>query len=188
MRKMCFFMVAVVFCLGIMVSGCASAGVMPAETRAADDTTATVYFMMPGSGVTMSGFGSLTVGTQFSLWKDDTFLSNIGGKEYVVFHFEEGTHFFTASGENYYTVQAELAAGKSYYIELITLPGFNRPNVGVKSLNPEDPEIENYLKNSKEIKPKGKVTDSMVKKVGETLSNAKAGSQNIDIISADRGR
>lgn len=185
MKKVHFLAVAVIFCLGMVLLSCAS--IPPAETREADNTTAKVYFIMPNKGITFSG-GGLSFGNKFNIWDSDTFISTIGKREFLMLNFKAGTHFFMASGGNWYIVQAELAAGKSYFFEVITLPGFRTASVALKSIDPNDPELDKYLDVSKEVSPTGKVSESMVKEAAKELSEARGGSQNIDVVPASKGR
>ena len=182
MRKTAFFLViAGILSLGIVLGSCAS--IPPAEQMGPGNDTAKVYFIMP-SGVTVTGFGSLTVGTQFSLWNGDTFLSNIGGKEYLIFNFKAGmTHYIMAYGNEIFVVKADLTAGKTYYLKVVTLPGFRSPHVILEELNVNDPELNELLKDKcKEITPKGKVSDSMVKRVVEELALVQTNPGEIDLI------
>jgi len=185
MRKMNRLIPAVVlFVLGTLFIGCAS--IPPAPTLGPDSTTAKVYFVMPGSGVTFTG-GGLTFGTQFYLWDGDKFISTIGRKESLMFHMKEGTHHLMASGGNWWIIEADLAAGKSYYFEVITLPGFSSPSARLRFIESDDPELDQYMKDSKEILPKGKVSESMVQEAARQLNAALDGSQNIDRVNANQG-
>jgi len=179
MRKMNFLLIAVVLLGGMVFLSCA--GIPPAEPLEASASTAKVYFIMPNSGVTITG-GGLTFGTQFVLWDSDVFLSNIKSKDCLVLNFRAGTHYFLAQGGNWYIVEANLAAGKSYYFEVITLPGFSSPSVRLKNLAPNDPELEKFLKETKATPPKGKVSSGMEKEALRQLNAAKGGSQNIDVV------
>jgi len=179
MRKTSLLLIAAALLGGMVFLSCG--GIPPAEALGADNTTAKVYFIMPNSGVTVTG-GGLTFGTQFVLWDSDTFISNIGSKDCLAFNFKAGTHYFMASGSNWYIVQANLVAGRSYYFEVITLPGYSRPSVRLKYLEPRDPDVEKFLKETKVIAPMGKVSNGMIKTAQEKLAEAKSGSQNIDIV------
>ena len=185
MTKKSLLLVPAVFILSMVLSGCA--GIPPAEVLEPSESTAAVYFIMGSSGVTLTG-GGLTFGSQFSLWNSDTFLSNIGGKEYLVLNFKAGTHYFIASGDNWYISQAELAPGKTYYYEITMLPGFNRPNAMLHILDPDDPEIDELLKKCKEISPKGSTSDSYIQLAGRKLNEAINGSETIDFVPASKGR
>jgi hypothetical protein len=185
MLKKKLLVVLAALVLGMVVLGCASIPPAPVMPKTAE--TATVYFIMGSPGVTLTG-GGLTLGAQFSLWDGDTFLSNIGGKEFLVLNFTPGNHYFTAQGDNSYISQAELAAGKTYYYEITMLPGFSRPNALLHIMEPYDPEIDDLLKKCKEITPKGKTADGYIKMVSDNLAKAIAGSENIDFVPADKGR
>jgi len=184
--------------LGMVFFGCAS--VPPAETPEPDDTTATVYFIFPGSGVTMTG-GAVTLGTQFSLWDSDTFLSNIYSREYIMFNMKAGKHFIMAlsnnaglvddsamdSSSDLWIFEADLAPGKTYYFQIIAQPGYSSPIPQLKFIEPGNPELDRYMQSGKKISPKGKVTDSMVKKAGKKIDAAKSGSLYFNRVSADKG-
>ena|GEM_PF-2846452 len=185
MKKLCWFtIIAVLFFLGMSLSGCAT--VQPAPPVEQDNTTAKVYFIMTGNGAMITG-GGIALNTQFWLWDSDTFISNIGGKEYLMVNMKAGTHYIMASGGNWWIVEADLAAGKSYFFEVITMPGFSRPSARLRLIEPGDPELDQYFKDTKEISLKGKATESMVKQAAEKLKNAQGGSQNIDKVYANQG-
>ncbi|MCL1836517.1 MAG: hypothetical protein FWG46_03100 [Treponema sp.] len=177
--------IAAILIFGMVLFGCA--GIPPAEVLEPSERTATVYFMMGSPGVTLTG-GGLTFGAQFSLWNGDTFLSNIGGKEYLVLNFLAGNQYFMASGDNWYISQAELAPGKTYFYEITMLPGYNRPNALLHIMDPDDPEIDDLLKKCKEISPKGSTSESYIQLAGRKLNEAINGSENIDFVPASKGR
>jgi len=184
--------------LGIALLSCAS--VLPAQTIEPDNTTAAVYFIYHGSGVTMTG-GAVYLGTLFSLWDNDTFLSNIYSREYLMLNLKAGTRFIMAlsnnagliddmvmdSSSDLWLFEADLAPGKTYYFEIIALPGGNSPIPQLKVIEPGNSEIERYLKSCEQISPKGKVTDSMVKRAGKKVNAAKGGTLFYNRVSADRG-
>ena len=181
MRKTAFFLIiAGILSLGMILTGCGS--IPPAEQMGPGNDTAKVYFIMP-SGVTVTGFGSLTIGTQFSLWNGDTFLSNIGGNQYLVFYFKAGSHIIMAQGNEFFITKADLTAGKTYYLKVITLPGFSKPHVILELMDANDPKLNEYLKDEcKEILPKGKVSDSMVSKASSILAKVQSGEEEIDLV------
>jgi hypothetical protein len=165
----------------------ACGSIPPAPLVEKSAQTATVYFML-GNTVIPTVTGGLTIGTQHTLWDSETFISMLGGHEYVVFNFPAGTHYFMASCENWYIVKAELAAGKTYYFDVSTLPGVRQANVLLKIIEPGSPDIEKFLKDYKEISPKGKITESLVKEAGKKLGEALGGSEKIDVVPASMGR
>ena len=182
MRKVLFsLLIAGILLSGMVLTGCGS--IPPAERMEPGSDTAKVYFVMP-SGVTVTGFGSLTVGTQFSLWNGDTFLSNIGGRDYLIFNFKAGvTQYLLAYGNEIFVVKADLTAGKTYYLKVVTLPGFRSPHVILELLDANDPELAEYLNDEcKEIVPKGKVSESMVNEVIKKLALVQTDPEKIDLI------
>jgi len=179
MRKTSLLLIVAALLGGMVFLSCG--GIPPAETLGADRTTAKVYFFMPNAGVTITS-GGLSFGSQFVLWDSDTFISNIKSKDCLVFNFKAGTHYFMAQGGNWYIVEAQLAAGKTYYFEVITLPGFRAPSVQLKNLAPNDPDVEKFLKETNVISPKGKVSSGYVKEAQRQLAAARGGSQTIDVV------
>jgi hypothetical protein len=178
MKKLPLYMVILTVLIGIALSGCASEP--PAEQMPATNTTAKVFFIMPNSGVTITG-GGLAFGTRFRLWDSDKYLSSIGRREYVMFNMNAGRHYIMANGGNWYTVEANLTAGESYYFEIITLPGFGSPNVRIKYLPKGDPDIDKFFKDCKEIAPRDNIAPSMIQKAAEKLKSALA-NEKIDVV------
>jgi len=190
------------FALGMVFLGCGS--VPPAETLKPDDTTATVHFAFPGSGVTMSG-GAVTLGTSpFSLWDSDMFLSNIYGGEYLMLNMKAGTHIIIALGNNHgiiddtvmdsssdqWLFEVDLTPGKTYYFKITAQPGGYSALPQLKFIEPGDPvlaEYDGYMQACEKISPKGKVTGSMVKKAKKKIDALKGGSLFSKKISADQG-
>jgi hypothetical protein len=185
MKKKNVLMMMTGFVLVLILSSCAS--IPPASPLEKGSDTATVYFILSGTTVTLTG-GGLTFGAEFYLWDSDTFISSIGGKEYIAVNFKAGNHNLMASGDNWYITDTELAPGKTYFFELTAVPGYRNPNVLLHLMEQSDSEIEAILAKCKEISPKGKVTESMVKDAGKKLDEAKGGSEKIDVITADKGR
>ena len=181
MQKVAFFLIVVViFSFGAVLTGCGS--IPPAELLEASNNTAKVYFIMP-SGVTVTGFGSLSVGNKFNLWNGDNFLSAIGGSQYLVFNFNAGSHLILAKGNDFNVASADLVAGKSYYIKVIILPGFSSPHVTLALMDPNDPDLEKYLeKECKEIAPQGKVSESMVAEAAKVVSEVRSNTRKIDLV------
>jgi ABC-type glycerol-3-phosphate transport system substrate-binding protein len=165
--------------------GCGS--IPPAPLMEKSAQTATVFFML-GNTVTVTATGGLTLGTQHTLWDSDTFLSMLGQREYVALNFPAGTHYFMASCENWYIVKAELAAGRTYYFDVTTVPGVRQANVVLKIIEPGSGDIEKFLKDYKEVSPKGKTAEAVVKEARKKLDDALGGSENVDVVPASMGR
>ena len=181
MKKITIFCVIVtVFMLGAGLLGCSS--IPPAELIPADRTTATVYFIMANSGTTMA-FTSIQMGTQFSLWDGDTYLSNIKGNHYVKLNFKAGTHYFMATSHGTFSiwdiVRADLEAGRTYYLSIITLPGFGGANVRIDYIEPGDPLLPGYLNDCTETPPFGGTNESYIAEAAKKLETALQNPQNI---------
>ena len=181
MKKAVVFLIVLgIFSVGMILTGCGT--IPPAEVLPPGSNTAKVYFIMP-SGVTVTGFGAITVGINFSLWYSDTFLSYISGRDYLVLNFPAGVNFISALGNNVSIVKANLVAGKNYYLRVTTLPGFNTPHVMLSLIDPQDPVLDELIdKDCKEITPNGKVSEDMVEKVAKALADAQNDPEKIDLV------
>ncbi len=102
--------VTVLLSVFLMVMGCAGrSGYMAAATPAAGPAPdkALVYFMRP------SGYG---YAINFQIWDSDHFVGLSQAKSYFAYECAPGTHLFIGIAENKVAIQADLAAGKSYYV------------------------------------------------------------------------
>jgi len=94
----------------IMVMCCAGrSGYMAPATPTAGPAPdkALVYFMRP------SGMGFKV---NFQIWDSDYFVGLSQAKSYFVYECNPGIHLFIGIAENKVAIQADLAAGKSYYV------------------------------------------------------------------------
>jgi hypothetical protein len=94
----------------LLVMGCAGkSGYMVPVTPVAGPAPdkALVYFMRP------SGMG---FAVHFQIWDSDHFIGLSQAKSYFVYECAPGTHLFIGIAENKVAVQADLEAGKSYYV------------------------------------------------------------------------
>ena len=94
----------------ILVGGCAGSSkymvkATPIEGPPADK--ALVYFMRP-SGI---GFA-----INFQIWDGEHFIGLSQAKSYFAYECDPGTHLFIGIAENKRAVQANLEAGKSYFV------------------------------------------------------------------------
>ena len=184
MKKTTFFcVIAAALLLGTGFLGCSS--IPPAELIPADNTTATVYFIMANPGVTVTLTG-IQMGTQFSLWDGDTYLSNIKGNTYIKLNFRAGTHYFMSTSHNTLSiwdiVRADLEAGESYYLSVVTLPGPSGANVRFNYIDPRDPLLPGYLNDCTETAPFGSTTKDYTDEAGRKLASALRNPQNINRI------
>jgi hypothetical protein len=94
----------------IFLSGCAgSSQYMVKATPTAGPSTekALIYFMRP------SGMG---FAINFQIWDGDHFVGLSQAKSYFAYECEPGKHLFMGFAENRVAIEADLEAGKSYYI------------------------------------------------------------------------
>jgi hypothetical protein len=171
-RKACF---SLFFSLGLLLIMTGCAGINPATTvRTAN--TATVYIIQPSSIVNVSfGWGVNFSKVGFQLWDNDTWIGLIYSKSYIVHHVEPGTHYFMARGGNWDIVKVEAEAGKTYYLKTTDLPGFSTPSVKLEPVNPNDPDLQTWLNNSKKAQPKNKANKRALSDAQKQLEASKAG-------------
>ncbi|KAB7619607.1 hypothetical protein [Alkalilimnicola sp. S0819] len=71
----------------------------------------------------------------FGIWHESGWLGDLHGQQYTQTRLEPGTHRFLALGESYAALEAELEAGKEYFIQLHVGMGWNEADL---DLNPID--------------------------------------------------
>lgn len=96
----------------LVLSSCAgkSSYMMPATnmySRGVPSNKAVVYFMRP------SGMG---FAVNFQIWDGDKLIGLSQAKSYFAYETNPGNHLFMGFAENQVAVNADLAAGKEYYI------------------------------------------------------------------------
>jgi len=94
----------------VLVSGCAGSSkymVKATSTAATPAEKALVYFMRP------SGMG---FAINFQIWDGDHFVGLSQAKSYFAYECNPGKHLFMGFAENKVALEADLEAGKSYYI------------------------------------------------------------------------
>lgn len=118
--------------------------------KPAPEDKAVVYFVRTSS----AGFA-----INFSYFDSDQFFGLFAGRGYIRYECKPGTHLFWARSENKSFVEAEIEAGKIYFMEAVVQMGFVKAGV---RLEPVDP------KNAKKMKNILKVID---KKAPETMTD-----------------
>jgi hypothetical protein len=94
----------------ILMTGCAGRSqymVKATPTAAPRPEKALVYFMRP------SGMG---FAVNFQIWDRDHFVGLSQAKSYFAYECDPGKHLFFGFAENKVAIEADLEAGKSYYI------------------------------------------------------------------------
>lgn len=123
-----FKKLAMLFVLALVLSSCAGTSkymvksdpvVKPVEGKAM------VYFFRP------SGFG---YAINFQIWDGDKFIGLSQAKSYFQYLAEPGKHLFLAIAENKAFIEADLVAGKIYYVLTTPQMGAWRARVGFEPI------------------------------------------------------
>jgi len=104
------FLRVVPFIILILVAGCAGTSqymVQATPIESPSSGKALVYFMRP-SGI---GFA-----INFQIWDGDNFIGLSQSKSYFAYECNPGRHLFVGMAENKRGLEADLEAGKSYYV------------------------------------------------------------------------
>lgn len=99
----------------------------------APDNKAVVYFVRTSS---------LGFAINFSYFDSAVFLGKANGQNYIRYECEPGAHLFWARSENRSFVEAEVEAGKIYFLEVTPELGAIKAQV---SLKPADPSNEKQM-------------------------------------------
>jgi hypothetical protein len=78
------------------------------ETIEPDSDNAVITFIRPGEFIKNAPFG---------IWSEAGYLGTLKGQTYFQIKVKPGKHFFIGKSEKFSVVEAEVAAGKKYYIE-----------------------------------------------------------------------
>lgn len=153
-RQVPIFMTAVFLTGLMMVTGCASSMMQPAKPfEAAEESRALVTFLRP------SYFGGAI---QFGIWDSDQFVGILEPGSYIQVLVPPGEHLFLARAENWSYVQADLEAGRQYFILAKVFPGIWKARVAYDPIRRDDPqtdaEIAAWLS---ELKPIGVIASKV---------------------------
>lgn len=105
------------------ITGCAKPvfNVVNPKTSAPAADKALVYFMRPRRFEAFTGGGNLYA----KLYDGDTFLGDVPAKYQLAYQATPGKHVFMVTGSAADFLQAELEAGKKYYVVIEPRPGFD---------------------------------------------------------------
>jgi hypothetical protein len=120
-KKFVFIVPLVFFTLSVL-----SQNLMPAP-----EDKAVVYFVRTSS----YGFA-----INFSYFDSTTLIGVFNGPKYIRYECDSGQHLFWARSENRDFVEAELEAGKIYFIEAIVKMGAVKAGVELVPVNADDPK------------------------------------------------
>lgn len=115
------------------------------ETLKADAEHSVINFMRPQKFIAKM---------PFSIWNENELLGNLKGKTYFQILVKSGKHIFYAKGEHFSIVNAEVEAGKEYYIETSAKMGWNQAHLRLLPVTSEktNAEIDGWKAKSKLVK------------------------------------
>ena len=108
----------------LSITNCISQNIEPAP-----EGKAVVYFVRTSS----IGFA-----INFRYFDNDKYIGKFNGPKYMRYECEPGNHLFWAKSENKAFVEAELEAGKIYFIQAIPKMGAIKAGVHLEPANPND--------------------------------------------------
>ncbi len=121
----------------LTVSGCTSSMMKPATPREVPASSeALVTFLRP------SYFGGAI---QFGIWNADRFVGILEAGSYLQITVPPGEHLFLARAENWSYVQANLEAGREYFILAKVFPGVWKARVAFDPVRRGDPQTDEDL-------------------------------------------
>ena len=94
----------------VLVMGCAGSGkymVKATPMGGPSPDKALVYFMRPSSMAFL---------ISYQIWDGDHFIGQTQARSYFAYECEPGTHLFLGLAENKVALEADMEAGKSYYV------------------------------------------------------------------------
>lgn len=138
------YVLTIIMCLSISIADCQTINPAP-------DGKAVIYFVRPSS----TGFA-----VNFSYFDSTKLIGKFNGPRYIRYECEPGNHIFWVRAENRDYVEADVEAGRIYFIEAIPRMGAIKAAVQLIPLD---------LKNQKEMK---KVMELLVKKPSESFTDS----------------
>lgn len=115
---------------------------------------AVVYFVRPSG----TGFA-----INFSYFDSDKLFGLFAGKGYIRYECSPGTHLFWARSENKDFVEAEVEAGKIYFVEAVVQMGWVKAQVRLQPLDPNDKKKMKGILKLVNKKPPQHMTDEELK-------------------------
>ena len=157
----------------VLLAGCQSSmmtKVQPINVSGIDQNTALVTFVRPTS------FGGAI---QFGVWDSETFIGVTSANSYVQYKTSPGKHLFLARAENWSCVEADLEAGKSYFIITAVRMGVWKARVALEPVTRtgkiSDKKISKWLSglNATAVDPAQveKYTDDRIDHVRQAIEN-----------------
>ncbi len=181
------------FEMGLMNPGFVNLPLMKESTAniEPDANNATVTFIRSQSYAENLSFG---------IWNQQGFLGNLKGKSYFITKLPPGKHVFVANGYygNYHVVNAELAAGKKYYVLAEVSMGWMTPNLSLIPVKDDIKldDIQGKMNQSKKMEMDINAIDVKIKKrldaglplVQRAIDNMNKGNQEVKVLDSKFGR
>lgn len=128
-----FRLISIVLCFFlIFFAGCKSSvmmGVKPVNIATLDSNMAMVTFIRSG----MVGKA-----IQFGIWDSDEWIGVLASNSYIQYQAAAGKHLFMARAENWSCVEADLEAGKNYFLIVKPRMGVWKARVAMDPVNKGD--------------------------------------------------
>jgi hypothetical protein len=119
-------------CVLVFLTGCKSSvmmGVKPVDVATLDSNQTIVTFVR-------SGFVGKAI--QFGIWDGEEWVGVLASDSYIQYRTEPGKHLFLARAENWSCIEADLEAGKSYFVIVRPRMGVWKARVAMDPVNKGD--------------------------------------------------
>jgi hypothetical protein len=133
------------------------------EIISPDAENAVITFIRPGNFWKQSLFG---------LWSPQEYLGTLKGQTYFQVKVKPGKHIFFGKAEHYSVLEAEVEAGKNYYVEFNTRIGWNYAHIQLLPVKREtdDKTLQDWLNSSTRVAyDKSSLTDDLWVVMGKSL-------------------
>lgn len=131
--------------------------------KSAPEDKAVVYFVRTSS---------LGFAINFSYFDSTKLIGVFSGPKYIRYECEPGRHLFWARSENRDFVEAEVEAGKIYFIEAIVKMGGIKAAVELRPVDPNDKKRMDKIFKLLNKKPSVSFTENQLKSETERLQDA----------------
>lgn len=149
---------AIIFLMGMLQNS----NLISQEIAPAPADKAVVYF------VRTSGLG---FAINFSYLDSATLIAKGNGTGYVRYECEPGNHLFWARSENRDFVEAEVEAGKIYFLEAVPTMGAIRAAVQLRPVDPSKEDVMKRIFKLMDKKKPGNPTPEELKKESEEMQD-----------------
>ncbi len=120
-----------------------------------DADNATIFFIRPQSYAKELAFG---------IWSENQFLGNLKGETYFQIKVPAGKHNFIAKSEHFSVLEAEVEAGKTYYVQVAANMGWAQAHIRLLPVTSEtaQEELQNWLDNSIQVAVDDAAIDALI--------------------------